>query len=65
MIAGYYKHKQKKFQLYCDLVDQAFLQFNENLTKKRVPYSQIENVETPGAEYPDDDFKNKQQKCMK
>ena len=41
-----------KFEPYCDLVDQAFSQFNENsLITSQNPHSQIENDETPGAEY--------------
>ena len=40
-----------KFELYGDLVDQAFSQFNENLINNQDPHSQIENDETLGAEY--------------
>ena len=32
-----------KFEPYCDLVDQAFSQFNENLINNQDPHSQIEN----------------------
>ena len=41
-----------KFEPCGDLVDQAFVQFNENLINNRDPYSQIENDETLEAEYP-------------
>ena len=37
--------------LYGDLIDQAFLQFNENLINKQDPHSQIENDVILGAEY--------------
>ena len=43
-----------KFEPYGDLVDQVFVQFNENLINNQDPYSQIENNETPGAEYPNE-----------
>ena len=41
-----------KFEAYGDLIDQAFLQLNENLINNQDPHSQIENDETPGEEYP-------------
>ena len=41
-----------KFELYGDLVEQAFLQFNENLINNQDLHSQIEKDETVGAEYP-------------
>ena len=40
-----------KFEPYDDLVDQAFLQFNANSINNQETHSQIENDETPGAEY--------------
>ena len=40
-----------KYVLYGDLIDQAFLQFNENLINKQDPHSQIENDVILGAEY--------------
>ena len=40
-----------KFEPYGDLVDQAFSQFNENSINNQDPHSQIENDETPEAEY--------------
>ena len=43
-----------KFKSYLDLVYQAFSQFNENLINNQDPHSQIENDETPGAEYPNE-----------
>ena len=44
-----------KFQPYDDLVDQIFSQnFNENPINNQVYYSQIENGEPPGAEYPNE-----------
>ena len=43
-----------KFEPYGDLVDHAFVQFNENLIKNQDPHSQIENGETPEPEYPDE-----------
>ena len=45
------------FEAYGDLVDQAFSQFNENYINKQDSHSQIENDETPGAEYPNEDTK--------
>ena len=42
------KREQNKV---CDLVDQAFSQFNENLINNQDPHSQIENEETSGAGY--------------
>ena len=41
-----------EFDPYGALVDQGFLQFNENLINNKDPHSQIENEEKPGAEYP-------------
>ena len=41
-----------QFEQYGDLIDQGFLQFNENLINNQDPHSKIENGETPGAEYP-------------
>ena len=38
-----------KLEPYGDLVDQAFLQFNENSINNLDLHSQIENDETPGA----------------
>ena len=43
-----------KFEPYGDLVDQAFSQFNENSINNQDSHSQIENDETPGAEYPNE-----------
>ena len=43
-----------KFEPYGDLVDQAFSQFNENSIINQDSHSQIENDETPGAEYPNE-----------
>ena len=43
-----------KFDRYGDLVDQAFSQSNENSINNQDPLSQIENDETPGAEYPNE-----------
>ena len=40
-----------KFGPYGDLVGQAFSEFNENSIKNQDPHSQIENYETPRAEY--------------
>ena len=40
-----------KFEPYSGLVDQAFSQFNENSINNQDPHSQIENDETPEAEY--------------
>ena len=41
-----------KFEPYGDLVDQVFSKFNENSISNQNPYSQTENDETSGAEYP-------------
>ena len=38
-----------KLELYCDLLDQAFLQFNENVINNS-DY-QFQNDESPGAKY--------------
>ena len=43
-----------KFEPYGDLVDQAFSQFNVNYIKNQDSHSQIENDETTGAEYPNE-----------
>ena len=43
-----------RFEPYGDLVDQAFSQFNENYIKNQDSHSQIENDETTGAEYPNE-----------
>ena len=43
-----------QFEQYGDLIDQGFLQFNENLINNQDPHSKIENGETPGAEYPNE-----------
>ena len=40
-----------KFEPYGDLVDPSFSQFNDNSITNREPLSQVENDETPGAEY--------------
>ena len=40
-----------KLEQYGDLGDQAFSQFNENSINNQDPHSQIENEETPDAEY--------------
>ena len=40
-----------KFKPHGDLVDRAYLQFNETLINNQDPYSQIENDETSEAEY--------------
>ena len=40
-----------KLEPYGDLGDQAFSQFNENSINNQDPHSQIENEETPDAEY--------------
>ena len=41
-----------KFKPYDDLVNQVFSQFNENSINDQDSHSQIENYETPRAEYP-------------
>ena len=43
-----------KFEPHGDLVDQAFVQFNENLINNQDPHSQTENDETPEEEYPNE-----------
>ena len=43
-----------KLEPYGDLVDQTFSKFNENSIINQDPHSQIENDETPGAEYPNE-----------
>ena len=43
-----------KFQPYGDLVDQSFLPFNENMINNEDRHSEIENYETPGTEYPNE-----------
>ena len=37
------------------------MQFNESLIKNQDPYSQIENDETPGAEYPNEGESEKEE----
>ena len=37
-----------------DLVEQSFLQFNENMINNQDSHSEIENYETPGTEYPNE-----------
>ena len=41
-----------KFEPYGDLVDEEYSRLNEILINIQDPYSQIENDEIPGAEYP-------------
>ena len=49
-----------KFESYGDLVDRAFSQFNENLITNQEPHNQIENDETPWAQYPNEnDLENR------
>ena len=43
-----------KFEPYGDLVDQGFSQFNKNSINNQEPHNQIENDETLGAEYPNE-----------
>ena len=44
-----------KFELYGNLVDQAFSQFNETFINNQDPlHNQTENDETSGAEYPNE-----------
>ena len=38
-----------KSEPYVDLLDQQFLQFNENLMNNQDTHSQMENDETPGG----------------
>ena len=45
-----------KFETYDDLVDQSFSQLNENLIKNWDSHSQIESDETPGANYPNENY---------
>ena len=45
-----------KFEPYGDLVDQAYSKFNETLVNNQDPQSQIENDETPGAEYSNESY---------
>ena len=45
-----------KFEPYADLVDQAFAQSNENAINNKDPHSQIEIDETPGGEYPNENY---------
>ena len=45
-----------KFELYGDLVDQVYSKFNETLISNQNPQSQIENDETPGAEYSNESY---------
>ena len=46
--------KKIKFEPYGDLIDQAFSQFTENSIINQEPFSQVENDETSGAEYPNE-----------
>ena len=46
--------KQIKFEPYGDLFDQAFSQIKDYLINNQDLHSQIENDETPGAEYPNE-----------
>ena len=46
------KINKMKFEPHGDLLNQAFVQLNEILINNQDPYSQIENDETPEAEYP-------------
>ena len=43
-----------KFEPCGDVVDQAFSQFNENSINNPDPQSQIENNQTPEADYPNE-----------
>ena len=43
-----------KFEPYGDLADQVFSQFNEKSITNQDPHSQIEDYETPGTEYPNE-----------
>ena len=43
-----------KLEPYGDLVDQAFSQFNKNSITNQDPHNQVENDETPGAKYLDE-----------
>ena len=43
-----------KFESHGDLVDRAYLRFNETLINNQDQHSQIENGETPVAEYPNE-----------
>ena len=43
-----------KFEPHGDLVDRAYLRFNETLINNQDQHSQIENGETPVAEYPNE-----------
>ena len=45
-----------KFEPYGDLVDQAYSKCNETLVNNQDPQSQIENDETPGAEYSNESY---------
>ena len=55
-----------KFEPYGDLVDQVFSKFNENSISNQDPYSQTENDETSGAEYPNENHSEdkKKKKCL-
>ena len=53
---GYCEQEQNKFEPYGDLVDQTFSQFNENYINNQDSHSQIENDETPGAEYTNENY---------
>ena len=43
-----------KFKPYGELIDEVYSRLNDTLIINRNPYSQIENDEIPGAEYPND-----------
>ena len=47
-------HVMLLFFPYGDLLDQAFSQFNEKSISNQDPHSQIENDETPEADYPNE-----------
>ena len=46
--------KKIKFEPYGDLVDQAFVKFNENLISNQDPHGKIQNDEKPEVEYPNE-----------
>ena len=46
--------KKIKFEPHGDLVDRAYMRFNETLINNQDPYSQIENGEKQQAEYPNE-----------
>ena len=45
-----------KFEPHGDLVDQVYSQFNETLINNQDSQIQIENDETPGAEYSNESY---------